>query len=311
MLHPHRSRLIMPITNERFIQKGPLRNADIIVLDLEDSIPNSEKLVARSLLKQSIDIVCQGGSAIYVRVNNQDGLLRDDIRAAVHNKLTGIYVPKVESEAQVEDIDQYLTSLEQEHGLEEGSIQLAVLIESAKGLLNMNAILQASRRTQSVSLGVEDLVEDMHMKNNEQTADVLKNIRMQVCIAARANQIVPLGLMSSITNYNDLEKLAEGARLAYMHGFAGNSCVHPSNVEIFNNTYMPTEEEVARAKKLMEAFEEALSQKKAAITFEGKMIDIPHYENAKKLIAQYDMYSAFDKQKQIHMQKYKQMLKDV
>ena len=149
------------------------------------------------------------------------------------------------------------------------------------------------------------------MKNNDQTADVLKNIRMQVCIAARANNIVPLGLMTSIADYSDLEKLAEGARLAYMHGFAGNSCVHPSNVEVFNNAYMPTEEEVARARRLMESFEEALLEKKAAITFEGKMIDIPHYENAKKIVAQYDMYCAFDKQKHMQMQNYKQSLKDV
>ncbi|MCG7343739.1 CoA ester lyase [Sporosarcina sp. ACRSL] len=311
MLHPHRSRLIMPVINERFVQKSPLRNADIIVLDLEDSVPHTRKIEARSYLLNGIEIASKGGSAVYVRVNNSEDLLWGDIQASISPRLTGIYVPKVESAEQIEEIDNFLTNLEVQHKLKDGSIQIAVLIETAKGYMNLASILQSSKRIQSVSLGAEDFVEDLQMKINNSTAEALKNIRMQICIAARAYNIVPMGLMSSITNYTDLEEIADSARLAYEHGFAGNSCVHPSNVEIFNNAFMPNDEEVEEAKQLVEAFEKAVREGLAAIKFKGKMIDIPHYEKAKRIHAQYEIYRQYEDMKKEARMHYEYQLKGV
>lgn len=311
MLHPHRSRLIMPVTNAKFVSKAPLRNADIVVLDLEDSVPHSRKIEARSSLSNGINIASKGGSAVYVRVNNTQELLWDDITASISPFLTGIYVPKVESAEQVKQIDAFLTNLEIQHDLKEGSIQLAVLIETAKGYMNLSSILQSSDRIQSTSLGAEDFVEDVQMKINSSTADALKNIRMQICIAARAYNIVPMGLMSSIANYNDLEEIAQSARLAYEHGFAGNSCVHPSNVEIFNKAFMPSEDEVLEAEQMIAAFEQAMSEGLAAINFNGRMIDIPHYEKAKRILSQYEMYGQYEEKKKSARLLYESQLKEV
>src|SRR5699024_6942979 len=157
--------------------------------------------------------------------------------------------------------------------------------------------LQSCSRIQSVSLGAEDFAEDLQMKINESTAEALKNIRMQICIAARAHGIVPMGLMSSIANYKDLEEIASSARLAYEHGFDGNSCVHPSNVEILNNAFMPNKEEVIEAKQIIEVFDEAIGEGKASINFKGKMIDIPHYEKAKSILARHENYMRFEAEK--------------
>lgn len=311
MLHPHRSRLIMPVTNEKFVRKAPLRNADIVVLDLEDSVPPSRKIEARSYLSNGIDIASKGGSAVYVRVNNKQELLWDDIKASISPFLTGIYVPKVESAEQVKQIDAFLTNLEIKHGLKEGSIQLTVLIETAKGYMNLSSILQSSDRILSTSLGAEDFVEDVQMKINSSTAEALKNIRMQICIAARAYNIVPMGLMSSLANYNDLEEIAQSARLAYEHGFAGNSCVHPSNVEIFNKAFMPSDEDVSEAKQIIETFEKAIKEGLAAINFNGRMIDIPHYEKAKRILAQYELYEQFEEKKKTARLLYESQLKEV
>lgn len=311
MLHAHRSRLIMPVTNEKFVQKSPLRNADIIVLDLEDSIPLDRKIEARLYLTNGINIASQGGSAVYVRVNNTEELLWDDIEASISPQLTGIYVPKVESAEQIKEVAVFLSKLEEEHGLESGSIILAVLIETAKGYININSILQSSPRIQSVSLGAEDFAEDLQMKVNVSTSEALKNIRMQICIAARAHDIVPMGLMSSITDYKDLEGIRASARLAYEHGFDGNSCVHPSNVDIFNHAFMPGQEEVTEAKQIVTVFEEAIKDGKAAIVFGGKMIDIPHYEKAKSTLTQYENYLRFENEKQKAREQYKSQLKEV
>ncbi len=311
MLHPHRSRLIMPVTNEKFVQKAPLRNADIIVLDLEDSIPYNRKIEARSYLANGIEIASMGGSAVYVRVNNTEELLWDDIQASVSPLLTGIYVPKVESAEQIKKIDAFLTNLEVQNGLKRNSILLATLIETAKGYMNLSSILQSSNRIQSVSLGAEDFVEDIQMKINSSTAEALKNIRMQICIAARAYNIVPMGLMSSIANYTDLKEIAESARLAYEHGFAGNSCVHPSNVEILNNAFMPNNDEITEAQQIIESFEKAVQEGLAAINFNGKMIDIPHYEKAKKILSLFEKYTLYEEKKQAARLHYESQLKEV
>lgn len=311
MLHPHRSRLIMPVLNERFVQKAPLRNADIIVLDLEDSVPYTRKIEARSYLTNGVEIASKGGSAVYVRVNNTEELLWDDIQASISPRLMGIYIPKVESAEQIKEIDTFLTHLEAQHGFKGSSIQLAVLIETAKGYINLASILQSSNRIQSVSLGAEDFVEDLQMKINGSTAEALKNIRMQICITARAYGVVPMGLMSSIANYMDLEEIANGARLAYEHGFAGNSCVHPSNVEVFNEAFMPDREEVAEAKQLVETFEKAVREGFAAINFKGKMIDIPHYEKAKRIHAQFEIYRQYEGMKKEARMQYEAQLKEV
>ncbi|MFJ7970227.1 HpcH/HpaI aldolase/citrate lyase family protein [Psychrobacillus sp. NPDC096389] len=311
MLHPHRSRLIMPIINEKFVQKAPLRNADIIVLDLEDSVPYTRKIEARSYLSNGIESASKGGSAVYVRVNNTEELIWDDILASISPLLTGIYVPKVESVEQIKKIDTFLTNVEIQHGLKSGSILLAVLIETAKGYMNLTSILQSSNRIQSVSLGAEDFVEDLQMKINNSTAEALKNIRMQICIAARAYNVVPMGLMSSIANYADLEELTYSARLAYEHGFAGNSCVHPSNVEILNNAFMPNAEEIAEAKQVIETFEKAIQEGLAAIKFNGRMIDMPHYEKAKRILEQYEMYRQYEEMKQAAKMHYESQMKGV
>lgn len=310
MLHPHRSRLIMPVTNEKFVKKAPFRNADIVVLDLEDSIPPARKVEARSYLSNGIEIASKGASAVYVRVNNTEELLWDDILASISPFLSGIYVPKVESAEQVKKIDAYLSNLEVQNGLKVGSIQLAVLIETAKGYMNLTSILQSSNRIQSTSLGAEDFVEDLQMKINASTAEALKNIRMQICIAARAYDIVPMGLMSSIANYTDLEEIAQSARLAYEHGFSGNSCIHPSNVEILNNAFMPTEEEILEAKQIIEFFEKAILEGLAAINFNGRMIDIPHYEKAKRLLTQVEMYRQYEDKKKNARMHYESLLKE-
>lgn len=176
--------------------------------------------------------------------------------------------------------------------------------------MNLSSILQSSNRIQSTALGAEDFVEDLQMKINSSTAEALKNIRMQICIAARAYNIVPMGLMSSIANYSDLEELAQSARLAYEHGFSGNSCVHPTNVEILNHAFMPTEEEVLEAKQIIESFEKAVQEGIAAINFNGRMIDIPHYEKAKRIVPQYEMYRQYEEQKKTARMHYESLLKE-
>ncbi|MBE0557064.1 MAG: CoA ester lyase, partial [Proteobacteria bacterium] len=111
-----RSRLIMPANEKKFVEKAPLRNADAVVLDLEDSVPVSEKMATRAVLKDAIRHVGRCGSDVLIRVNNTEELLRGDVEAAVWPGLSGIFFPKVETAQQVRDLDRLLTELEQTRG---------------------------------------------------------------------------------------------------------------------------------------------------------------------------------------------------
>ncbi|WP_226036077.1 HpcH/HpaI aldolase/citrate lyase family protein [Aquibacillus saliphilus] len=292
-----RSRLIIPANKNRFFEKAYLRNADAIVLDLEDSIPTLEKKSTRTNIKDIIPIVSRGGSDVLVRVNNTDELLQQDIEASVCGELMGIYLPKVETIEQVENVESLLNKLEKEREIPLGQIKLGITIETTKGYLNMKEIAQSSERIDSITLGTEDFSVDSGIEISTETENGFLIPRMQVVLVARAYNKLPLGLMGSISNYNDLNDIKRNATLAYKHGFLGASCVHPKNVAILNQSFSPTEEEVVFAERVVEKIEMSLEQGSATNTLDNKMIDYAHYEKAKKVLDRHNKILKFELKK--------------
>lgn len=287
----------MPANNKKFIEKAYLRNADAIVLDLEDSVPDSEKIATREYIKESITLAAKGGSDVLVRINHTRELLKGDLEASVWPGLNGIYFPKVESKDQVKEMDNMLTELEDKRGIHVGTIKLGILIESIKGFMNVHEIAVASSRIDSLTLGAEDFALDTGMEISSATYEAMLIPRMQILFAARENGILPLGLMGSLTTYNDTDGFMESANLAYKHGFLGASCIHPNNVEILNTSFSPSDVEIDYSKRVIAAFELSLSEGKAATTLDGKMIDTPHYEIAKKLLMRSTSIEEFELKK--------------
>lgn len=292
-----RSRLIMPANVQKFVEKAYLRNADAIVLDLEDSVPQSEKVKTRTLIKGLIPVVGKGGSDVFVRVNNTRELLKDDIEASVWPGVEGLNIPKVENAAEIHAIEKIVARLENERGIPAGQIKLAVLIESCKGCMNMNGIAQASERIDSLTLGNEDFLRDAGMVASADTYHALLVPRMQVVLTARAYGKIPMGLIGSLANYGDADAFEKSAALAYRHGYLGASCINPRNVETLNKCFSPSKEEVGHAKKIVAVFEAAIAEGRASATFEGKMIDYAHYEKAKELFDRFTVIEAFDSKK--------------
>ena len=293
-----RSRLIMPANNKKFTEKAFLRNADAIVLDLEDSIPISEKIATRELIKDLIPVAGKGGSDVLVRVNNTEDLLKDDLVASIWPGLEAIYLPKVESAAQVVEVDKILSSLEQERGIERGKVKIGITIETVKGYIQAREIVQASNRIDSVTLGAEDFSVDSGIELSPFTYQGMLVPRMNLLFIARAFGKLPLGLMGSIAEFKNGNSFAENARLAYQHGFLGASCIHPSNVEILNTSFSPSVEEIEYSKKVIDTFETSVLEGKAATTLDGKMIDTPHYEKAKKILKRSEKIKEFELKKQ-------------
>jgi len=279
-----RSRLIMPANVPRFVEKAFLRNADAIVLDLEDSVPDSEKIATRKRIRELLPVAGKGGSDVLVRVNHTADLLLGDLEAVIWPSIDGLMLPKVESAEEVLRVEQHISTLEQKRGIRSGHVKIGIIIETAKGMLRLEEIACASARVDSLTLGAEDFSADCGIELGPETYQGMLIPRMNVLIAARAYGKIPMGLMGSIAGYSDRDQLVKNAALAYRHGFLGASCIHPDNVELLNQAFSPTEEDLAYAHQVIEVFEESVAKGRASTKLEGKMIDIPHYEKAKLIL---------------------------
>lgn len=294
-----RSRLIMPANERKYIEKAHLRNADAVVLDLEDSVPVSEKVATRAVIKDSLALVGRGGSDVLVRVNHTDELLKGDVEASVWPGLSGIFFPKVETGEQVRALDRLLAELEQKRGIPVGHVKISVIAETLKGYLNVEEIAGAGDRIDSLSLGTEDFATNTGMELSEATYHAWLIPRMQIVFVARAYGKLPLNLVGSMAGFNDNAGFEKMAVLSYKHGFLGSSCIHPGNVEILNRCFSPTPEEIEHSRKLIAAFELSLAGGRASATFEGRMIDYPHYEKAKQILARSAKIEALEKRKEL------------
>lgn len=294
-----RSRLIMPANERKYVEKAHLRNADAVVLDLEDSVPVSEKVATRAVLKESLPLVARGGSDVLVRVNHTDALLRGDVEASVWPGLDGIFFPKVETGDQVRDLDRLIADLERKRGIPPGQVKISVIAETLKGYLRVEEITGASDRIDSLSLGTEDFATNTGMELSDDTYQGWLIPRMQIVFVARAYGKLPLNLVGSMAGFSDTAGFEKLAVLSYKHGFLGSSCIHPGNVEILNRCFSPTPEAIAYSRKLIDAFERSLAAGRASAALEGKMIDYPHYEKAKQVLERSARIEALEKKKEM------------
>jgi citrate lyase subunit beta/citryl-CoA lyase len=292
-----RSRLIMPANERKYVEKAHMRNADAVVLDLEDSVPVSEKVATRAVLKEAIPLAGRGGSDVLVRVNHTDELLKGDVEASVWPGLDGIFLPKVETGEQVRTLDRLLTDLEQKRSIPRGHVKISVIAETLKGYLNVEEIARSCERIDSLSLGTEDFATNTGMELSEATYHGWLIPRMQIVFVARAYNQLPLGLVGSMAAFDDTIGFEKLAVLSYKHGFLGSSCIHPGNVEILNRCFTPAHEAIEYSRKLIEAFEKSLAAGRASAALEGRMIDYPHYEKAKQILARSAKIEALEQKK--------------
>ncbi len=278
-----RSVLTVPVIVPRFIEKAPAAGADVICLDLEDSVPPAEKAAARVPAAAAIDRMAGGAFSIFVRVNGlATGLLEDDLVAVVRPGLDGLIVSKANSAEDMRWVDDRLTSLERDTGLEPGTVAIVPLIETAAGIRNCYAICEASPRIVGAVFGAEDFATDMGIQRTREGHEVLW-ARTQVAVACRAAGIIPIDTPDP--DYGDEAHLEREMTFGRSLGYRGKLCIHPAQVAIANRVFRPTGQEIAEARVLVEAFErEGLARGRAAIALDGRMVDTPIYQRAKRLL---------------------------
>jgi citrate lyase subunit beta/citryl-CoA lyase len=274
-----RSVLTVPVTNARFIEKAPVTGADVICLDLEDSIAPAEKAAARALAAEAIDSIPRGPYSIFVRVNGEHtGLLEGDVAAVVRPGLDGIIVSKASSSETIKRVARLVSSLESSRG----SVAIVPLIETAAGVMASLDILHASPRVTAAVFGAEDFATDMGIQRTREGEEI-RWARAQVAVACHAARVIPIDTPDP--DYTDEEHLEREMTLARSLGYRGKLVIHPTQVAIANRMFAPSEAEIGEARAIVEVFErEGLEQGRAAIPLGGKMIDTPIYERAKRLL---------------------------
>jgi len=288
-----RSVFYVPGNNEKMVAKSPEFPADIVTLDLEDSVPPAEKAKAREVVRENLKFAGSGGSTIYVRINNWETLMtNEDLEAIAHEGLSGVCLAKCGGPDNVQRLEWKLEELERRRNLPVGSVAIQLLIETAKGVINAYPSAIASKRVNSLIFGAVDYTKDMRVKLTSE-GEEQKYARRHTAVAARAAGCVAIDC--PFVAFKDAEAFEKSTREGRQMGYEGRMLIHPSQIEPSHRIYTPAPEDVDWAKGVVKVFEEeGIAKGMAAVTYNGKMVDTPVYDNARTILATMAEIAAFD-----------------
>lgn len=279
-----RSLLFVPGNQPAKIEKARDLAADILVLDLEDSVPPAEKHKAREIVRDILPTMVSAGRGLFVRINPlSSGLAIADAEAVIQPGLDGISLPKVNTPEDIVAAANIIEAQEKARALKPGSVMLLPWIETARSILHAEEIARASTRTVALAFGADDYALDMGIMRSAEGRELLLP-RGLLAIAARAAGVVAID--GIYANFRDEDGLLGEARLARQLGFVGKFLIHPAQIQPVNRIFAPSDAEVAQAIKIVAAFEAAVAGGVAVTVVDGEMVDTPVAERAKKLLEQ-------------------------
>jgi citrate lyase subunit beta/citryl-CoA lyase len=289
---PVRTALFAPGIKERVMTKALESGANAVILDLEDSVPVAAKAEGRSLVARVIDGVAvagaaRSGPAIFVRLNSAvTGLQDDDLAAVARLGLDAVILPKVESVEEVQSVAAALDRHERAHGMQAGTVEIILMIESALGVYRCLDLIKASSRVASTCIGGArdgDLQTDLGCGWSIEGTELLY-ARSKVLLDTRAagSNILPLdGVFSDL---NDEAGLIQDSRLSARLGYVGRTVIHPKQIAPVRQAYAVPEEAAAYYQKVVTEFEAVEKTGTAAITVDGKLVDYAMYQRARRVL---------------------------
>ena len=277
-----RALLFVPGSDQRKLAKVGTFGADVIVIDLEDAVADDEKTAARATTRAAVPTYGDG-PVVTVRVNGiETGRMADDIAAVTCPELDAIMVPKIEDVETLAAVDELLGAAEREHGMQAGSVRVFAIVETPRGMVHCDEILErAPRRTVTAVFGLGDFSVALGVEVSKGGAE-LAYARGRVVVAARAADMVP-PIDGPYLDLADHEGLMAECRAVRDLGFQGKVCVYPPQVEPMQRAFSELgDEELAATRRLVEAFEEAEGRGVASIRVEGRFVDYPIYRLARR-----------------------------
>ena len=280
-MEANRTYLFCPGNHPRKLEKVFQAGGDAVILDLEDAVAIAEKPATRALVVAALKRPrrCRG----YVRVNAYDTeFCYGDIIETVGPWLDGIVLPKLESVEDIRSVDWLLENLERERGMDIGSIDVMPIIETAKGQDAVRQIAQADTRVRRLSFGAGDYTKDLGMEWSLGEME-LASMRSEMVMASRLGELEP-PVDTVFIHIREQDAFRASCDLVRDLGFQGKMCIHPDQVAFANAAFTPTEEQLAFARKVIEAFSEAESKGSASIQIDGYFVDYPIVDKAKRII---------------------------
>jgi len=277
----------VPGANEKMLQKSLALSADSLVLDLEDAVTPENKDSARETVTRWLKQVNFGRQERMVRMNPLDtpwGVR--DLEVTMQGRPDSYLVPKVRTKDDLFRIDTILSRMEREYGYPPGEVKLVVLAtETPQGLLNIRDFGSCSR-VDGLSWGAEDLSAAIGARRNRdehgQFLEVFRYARIMTLLAATAAGVQPLDTV--FVDIRDSEGLRRECQEGAWMGFTGKITIHPSQIEIVNEVFSPSPEDIAESKELLTAFEENRKAGRMAFSFKGQMVDVPHLTRARTIL---------------------------
>lgn len=284
-----RSKLFVPASRTELFAKALSGAADALSFDLEDAVEEGQKSRARSDLQAFLgsEALAASGKVIIVRVNAWNTRhCREDVQAVLGPRLDMINLPMVDDPQQVVELCDWLQVLEAQRGLQR-PVGVLANIESPRGLRLAASIAGAHQRVCGLQIGYGDLFGPMGADPTD--PEFSQWVRMQVRVAAAEAGVAAYD--GAYTNVRDLEGYERSARAAARLGFAGKSCIHPTQVEPANRCFLPTEQAVAHARRVVAEAQRQLDAGVGAFTVDGQLIDGPLIDRARELVARVDRYN--------------------
>lgn len=277
-LRPRRSVLYMPGSNARALEKAKTLSADSLVLDLEDAVSPDQKIAARGQVVAAVTAGGYGYREMVIRVNGLDTQwAEEDILAVAQAPVAAVCVPKVETAEQVRRVVELL-----EQGGADESVTVWAMIETPKGVVNVQAIAAAHPRLSLLMMGTSDLAKEMRIPHTPDRIGFIAALS-ECVLAARLNGLDALdGVHLDLHDETSLRLVCEQGRNL---GFDGKTLIHPNQIAVTNEVFSPKADEVERAGRIITAFTQAEAEGKGVVVVDGKLVENLHVDEARRTLA--------------------------
>lgn len=278
-----RSLMFVPAHNPKLLDSATRRDADVLLLDIEDSVPLCDKQKARDNIKEFVKREDLKGKLIFPRVNDREsGELLKDLYQLTIEGITGFMYPKSEKEEDIYFVGKLLETIECEKGFPIGTFKIIPLIETAGAIMNIQSICTACSRVVAVTFGCEDYVTNLQGKHDPEGQSIFF-ARNMIVNAARATGVIPIDTVH--IKVHDLEDLEKNLKVAKNLGFEGMLILNPKELPLCHQYFSPSEEEVAWASEMVQLAEEAVKEGKGVAVKDNKFIGPPMVKMARNILA--------------------------
>lgn len=265
------------------IAKAAAAGADAIILDLEDGVAPAEKPAARRTIAAALDGPLPDHLVVFVRVNSTgSGLLDGDLRDAARARMDGVCLPKCDTPADVQSVSARLYAAEDRLDLPRGRLRMLALVETARAVLNAPAIARESPRISGVIFGAEDFTADAGLPRTREGSE-LAAARTAVSLAAHAAGVDAID--GIFADFRDEEGLVADTAEARRLGYTGKTLIHPAQIAPVHGVFAPAPDEIAKAHRIVDAFEEAAAAGSGIVVVDGAMVDRPVAVRAQRVLA--------------------------